>query len=249
MKKKDCLKSCSEENGDSNDHLIPTNINGKKELAIPRKDGGTFSIVPYSKNWRDFFALIYMETSITAFKMHCLTGVPNTTIKRWWKAIDIPKHREIQVDGGRFYSPIKRMVMKIAELEKELERAKLNAAAAEAYLDPSSILGLLVGQMKNKLSGARLGELAQASKAILEVEKAQKTRKSTLNVVKPKWLDEFMNKLGEIKSKCNSSDPDIMDEIDSLQQKMSSGITDNNLFSLNISEIDLPTYFLTFGTA
>ena len=37
---------------------------------------------------------------------------------------------------------------------------------------------------------------------------------------------EFINQLSDIKSKCNSTDQFIMDEIDSLHQKMSSGVTD-----------------------
>ena len=37
---------------------------------------------------------------------------------------------------------------------------------------------------------------------------------------------EFINKLGDIKSKCNSTDQVIIDEIDILHKKMSTGVTD-----------------------
>ena len=109
--------------------------------------------------------------------------------------MDIPKHREIKVDGGRYMPPIKRLLRKVAELEKALEKANLDVAAAEAYINPSSILGLLVDKMKDSLVGARLGELAQASKAILEVEKAQELRESSVPMQQPEWIDEFMNNL------------------------------------------------------
>lgn len=178
---------------------ISNSKNSSVKKKRGRKPGDKPDVVPYSKGIKELFIYIYQNTGITQAKLSELSGVSRKTIERWWKSIEeIPEHRLMSARGGRCMSPIKVMQARIDELEQDLKEAEASVSLVEKVNDPGAILSTIVSNMKGKILSARLGEMAQAAKAILAVEESNRKRHVALPDAEPKWATEIKQALKSI---------------------------------------------------